>query len=155
MVVPTMGENFLPQESLFNPEKFIPRQVIPNIQSYPQVMDNSSVPLLKSISLKVTDPPTLMPLSLLIQYSPIVGQVLTFDVIESIHDQQTFGYPRIKDTSSVDRRPNDDATIEDVAEISSVAAFDDYVDIELALRNTNLDSCKDAFLPCACLRMIG
>ena len=86
MVVPTMGENFLPQESLFNPEKFIPRQVIPNIQSYPQVMDNSSVPLLKSISLKVTDPPTLMPLSLLIQYSPIVGQVLTFDVIESIHD---------------------------------------------------------------------
>ena len=29
-------------------------------------------------------------------------------------------------------------------EISSVAAFDDHVDIELALRNANLDSCKDA-----------
>jgi hypothetical protein len=35
MAVPAAGENFLPQESLFNPKKFIPDQVIPNIQSYP------------------------------------------------------------------------------------------------------------------------
>jgi hypothetical protein len=35
IAVPTAGENFLPQESPFNPEKFIPGQVIPNVQSYP------------------------------------------------------------------------------------------------------------------------
>jgi hypothetical protein len=34
--------------------------------------------------------------------------------------------------------------MEDVAEISSVAASDDLINIELALRNANLDSCKDA-----------
>jgi hypothetical protein len=70
--------------------------------------------------------------------------VLTFDEMEGDHDQQTFGYPRVKDTSSLDRRPDDDVAMEDVAEISSVAASDDHVDIEFVLRNANLDGCKDA-----------
>jgi hypothetical protein len=34
--------------------------------------------------------------------------------------------------------------MEDVVEISGVAASDNHVDIELALRNANLDGCKDA-----------
>jgi hypothetical protein len=34
--------------------------------------------------------------------------------------------------------------MEDVAEISGVAASDDHVDIEFALRNANLDGYKDA-----------
>ena len=33
--------------------------------------------------------------------------------------------------------------MEDVAEISSVAASNDHVNIQLALRNTNLNGCKD------------
>jgi hypothetical protein len=33
--------------------------------------------------------------------------------------------------------------IEDVVEISDVAAFDNHVNIELALRNANLEGCKD------------
>jgi hypothetical protein len=101
------------------------------------------VPPLKSISPMATDPPTLPPLPPRIQRSPIVGQVLTFDEMESDHDQQTSGYPRVEDTSSLDRRPDVDATMENVAEISGVAASDDHV--ELALRNANLDNCKDAF----------
>jgi hypothetical protein len=144
MVVPATGENFLPQDSLFNPEKFIPGQLIPNVHNYPRMEDNSSVPPLKSISPMATDPPTLSPLPPPIQRSPIVGRVLTFDEMEGVHDQQTSGYPRVEDISSLDRRPDVDAAMGDVAEISSVAASDDHVDIELALRNANLDSCKDA-----------
>jgi hypothetical protein len=75
--------------------------------------------------------------------------VLTFDEMEGDHDQQTSGYPRVKDTSFLNRRLDVDAAIENVAEISGVAAFDDHVDIELALRNANLDGCKDA-LPSLC-----
>jgi hypothetical protein len=37
MTVPAAGENFLPQESPFSPEEFIPGQLIPNVQSYPRV----------------------------------------------------------------------------------------------------------------------
>jgi hypothetical protein len=143
MAVPAVGENFLPQESLFNPKKFIPGQLILNVQSYARVEDNSSVPPLKSISLMATDPPTLSPLPPPIQHSPIVGRVLTFDEMEGVHDQQTSSYPRVEVTSSLDRRPNVDTTMEDVVEISGVAASDDHVDIELALRNANLDGCKD------------
>jgi hypothetical protein len=75
--------------------------------------------------------------------------VLTFDEMEGVHDQQTSGYPRVEDTSSLGRRPDNDAAMEDVAEISGVAASDDHVDIEFALRNANLDGCKDA-LPTLC-----
>jgi hypothetical protein len=39
--------------------------------------------------------------------------------------------------------------MEGVAEISGVAASDDHVDIEFALRNANLDGCKEA-LPTFC-----
>jgi hypothetical protein len=102
------------------------------------------VPPLKSISPMVTDLPTLLPLPPPIQCSPIVGRVLTFDEMEGDHDQQTSGYPRVEDISSLDRRLDVDATMENVAEISGVAAFDDHVDIELALRNANLDGYKDA-----------
>jgi hypothetical protein len=144
MVVPAVGENFLTHESPFNPEKFIPGQVIPNVQSYPRVDSYSSVPLLKSISPMAIDPPTLTPLPPPIQRSPIVGRVLTFDEIEGVHDQQTSSYPRVKDISSLDRRLDVDAAMEDVAEISGVAASNDHVDIELALRKANLDGCKDA-----------
>jgi hypothetical protein len=91
-----------------------------------------------------TDPLTLTPLPPPIQRSPIVSRVLTFDEIEGVHDQQTSSYPRVEDTSSLDRRPDVDAAMEDVAEISDVAASNDHVDIELALRNANLDGCKDA-----------
>jgi hypothetical protein len=91
-----------------------------------------------------TDPPTLTLLPPPIQRSPIVDRVLTFDEIEGIHDQQTSGYPQVEDTSSLDRRPDIDAAMEDVAEISGVAVSDDHVNIELALRNANLDGCKDA-----------
>jgi hypothetical protein len=91
-----------------------------------------------------TDPPTFPPLSPPIQRSPIVSRVLTFDEMEGDHDQQTSGYPRVEDSSSLDRRPDVDAAIENMAEISGVAASDDHVDIELALRNANLDGCKDA-----------
>jgi hypothetical protein len=91
-----------------------------------------------------TDPPTLPLLPPPIQHSPIVDRVLTFDEMKGDHDQQTSGYPRVEDTSSLDRRPDVDATMENMAEISVVAAFDDHVDIELALRNANLDGCKDA-----------
>ena len=35
MAVPTAGENFLPQESLLNPDKFMARQDILIAQSYP------------------------------------------------------------------------------------------------------------------------
>jgi hypothetical protein len=144
MAVPVAGENFLKQESPFNLEKFVPGQLIPNVQSYLRVENNSLVPLLKSILLMAIDPPTLSALPLLIQHSPIVGRVLTFDEMEGVHDQQTSSYPRVEDTSSLDRRPSDDAAMEDVAEISGVAASDDHVDIEFVLRNANLDCCKDA-----------
>jgi hypothetical protein len=102
------------------------------------------VPPLKSISPMATDPPTLSPFAPSIQHSSLVGRVLTFDEMEGVHNQHTSGYPRVEDTSSLDRRPDVDATIEDVVEISDVPASDDHVDIELAFRNTNLDSCKDA-----------
>jgi hypothetical protein len=144
MAVPAAGENFLPQESPLNPDEFIVGQDIPIIQSYPRVEDNSSVPPLKSISLMATDPPTLSPFAHPIQRSPVVGRVLTFDEIEGVHNQQTSGYPRVEDTSSLNRRLDVDTAMEDVAEISGVAASNDHVDIELALRNTNLDGCKDA-----------
>ena len=67
--------------------------------------------------------------------------MLTFDKIESIHNQQTSGYPRVEDTSSLDYCPDVDTIIEDVAKFSGVAAFDDHVNIELALRNAILDGC--------------
>jgi hypothetical protein len=102
------------------------------------------VPPLKSISPMATDPPTLSPLPLPNEHSPIVGPVLTFDEMEGIHDQQTSGYPRVRDTSTVNHHPDNDAAIEGIAEISSVAASDDHVDIEFALRNANLDGCKEA-----------
>jgi hypothetical protein len=70
--VPAAGENFLLQESPFSPKEFIPGQLIPNVQSYPRVEDNSPVPPLKSILPMATDPPTLPPLSPPIQCSPIV-----------------------------------------------------------------------------------
>jgi hypothetical protein len=70
--------------------------------------------------------------------------MLTFDEMEDDHDQQTSSYPRVEDTSSLDRRPDIDATMENVAEISGVAASGDHVDIELALRKANLEGCKDA-----------
>jgi hypothetical protein len=143
MAVPTAGENFLPQESPFNPEEFIPRQLILNVQSYPRVEDNSPVPPLKSISPMATNPSTLLLLPPPIQHSPIVGRVLIFDEMEGDHDQQTSGYPRVEDTSSLDHQPSVDAAMENVAEISGVATCDDHVDIKLALRNANLDGCKD------------
>jgi hypothetical protein len=40
--------------------------------------------------------------------------------------------------------------MEGVVEISGVATFDNHVDIEFALWNANLDSCKEA-LPAFCL----
>ena len=70
--------------------------------------------------------------------------MLNFDEIEAIHDQQTSSYPRVKDISSLNRHPNVDTTIEDVAEIFDVAASDDPVDIELPLWKASLDGCKDA-----------
>jgi hypothetical protein len=63
MVVPVAGGDFISQESPFNPDTFIPGQLIPNVQSYPRVKDNSPMPPLKSISPMATDPPTLPPLS--------------------------------------------------------------------------------------------
>jgi hypothetical protein len=144
MAVPAAGENFLPQESPLNPNEFIAGQDIPVGQSYPRVEDNSLVPPLKSISPMATDPPILSPSAHPIQRSPVVGRVLTFDEIEGVHNQQTSGYPRVEDTSSLDCRPDVDTAMEDVADISSTAASNDHVDIELALRNTNLDGCKDA-----------
>ena len=102
------------------------------------------MPPLESISPMATDPPTLLPFAPLIQRSPIINRVLTFDEIGSVHNQQTSGYPQVEDTSSFNRCPDIDTTRENVAEISNVSAFDDHVDIELALRNTNLDGCKDA-----------
>ena len=149
MAVPTTSENFLLQESPFNLEEFILGQVFLIIQSYPRVEDNSLVPPLKSISPMATDPPTFMPLPPLIQRFPIVGQVLTFDEIEGVYDQQTSGYPRVENTSSLDRCPNIDAAMEDVAKISGVVASNDHIDIELVLWNANLDSYKDA-LPSLC-----
>ena len=70
--------------------------------------------------------------------------MLTFDEIEGVHDQQTSGYPRVEDTNSFNRCLDVDATMEDVAEISGIAASNNHVDIELALWNANLDNCKDA-----------
>jgi hypothetical protein len=144
MAVLVAGGDFLPQESLFDPKKFIPGQLIPNVQSYPQVEDNSLVPPLKSISPMVTDPPTLSPLPPPNEHFPIISQVLTFDEMEGVYDQQTSGYPRVADSSIVNHRPNNDAAMEGLAEISSVVAFDDHVDIEFALWNANLDGCKEA-----------
>jgi hypothetical protein len=149
MAVPVAGGDFLLHESPFNPEKFIPGQLIPNVQSYPQVEDNSLVPSLKSISPMATDPPTLLPLLPPNKRSPIVGRVLTFDEMEGVHDQQTSGSPQVEDTSTVDHRPDNEAAMEDVAEISGVTASDNHVDIEFALRNANLDGCKEA-LPAFC-----
>jgi hypothetical protein len=91
-----------------------------------------------------TDPPTLLPLPPPNERSPIIGRVLTFDEIEGVHDQQTFGYPRVEDTSTVDHRPDNDAGMEGMAEISGVTASNNHVDIEFALRNANLDGCKEA-----------
>jgi hypothetical protein len=91
-----------------------------------------------------TDPPTLSLLPPPIQLSPIIIRVFTFDEMDGVHDQQTFGYPRIEDTRNVDHRPDNDIAMEDVAKISDVVASDDHVDIEFALRNANLDSCKEA-----------
>jgi hypothetical protein len=102
------------------------------------------VPPLKSILPMATDPLALLPFAHLIQHSPVVGRVLTFVEIEGVHNLQTSGYPRVEDTSSLDRRPDVDTAMEDVAEISGADASDDHVDIELALQNTNLDGCKDA-----------
>jgi hypothetical protein len=144
MAVLAAGENFLPQESPPNPDEFTAGQDIPIVQSYPRVEDNSLVLPLKSISLLAADPPTLSPFAPSIQSSPLVGRVLTFDEIEGVHNQHTSGYPRVEDTSSLDRRPDVDTSMEDVAEISGAAASDDHIDIELVLRNTNLDGCKDA-----------
>jgi hypothetical protein len=144
MAVPIVGGDFLSQESPFNPEKFIPGQLISNVQSYPRVEDNSPMPPLKSISPIVIDPPTLSPLPPPNERFPIVGRVLTFGEMEGIHDQQTSGYPRVEDTSTVDHRPNNDTTMEGVVEIFGVATSDDHVDIEFALRNANLDGCKEA-----------
>jgi hypothetical protein len=88
MAVPVAGGDFLSQESPFNPKKFIPGQLIPNVQSYPRAEDNSLVPPLKSISPMTTDLPILLPLPLPNERSPIVGQVLTFDKMEGVeHDQ--------------------------------------------------------------------
>jgi hypothetical protein len=149
MAVPAAGENFLSQDSPFSLEEFIPGQLIPIVQSYPRIEDNSPMPLLKSTSPKAIDSPTLLPLPPPIQRSPIVGRVLIFDEMEGNHDQQTSGYPRVEDTGSLDRRPDIDTTMENVAEISGIAASDDHVDIELVLRNANLDGCKDV-LPSLC-----
>ena len=91
------------------------------------------MPLLESILPMVTNLPTLSPFAPPIQHSPIVSRVLNFDEIEAVHDHQTSGYPRVKDTNSLDRRPNSDTAIEDVAEISSVTASNDPVNIELVL----------------------
>ena len=92
----------------------------------------------------MTNPPTLSPFDPPIQHSPIVSQVLNFDEIEAVHDQQTSGYPWIEDISSLDRRPDVDTTMEDVVEISNVVAFDNPIDIEIAFWKTSLDGCKDA-----------
>jgi hypothetical protein len=108
------------------------------------------MPPLKSISPMATDPPTLSPLPPPIQHSTIISRVLTFDEMEGDYDQQTSSYPRVENTSSLDHCPDDDTAMEDVAEISDVTASDDHVDIELALRNANLDGCKDV-LPTLCL----
>jgi hypothetical protein len=71
--MPVAGGDFLSQESLFNPEKFILGQLILNVHNYPRVEDNSPVPPLKSISPMATDPPTLSPLPPPNERSPIVG----------------------------------------------------------------------------------
>jgi hypothetical protein len=60
--------------------------LIPNVQSYPQIEDNSPVPSLNSISPMATDPPTLLPLLPPNKCFPIVGRVLTFDEMEGVHD---------------------------------------------------------------------
>jgi hypothetical protein len=127
MDVPATGENFLPQESPPNPDKFIAGQDIPIVQSYPRVEDNSLLPPLKSISPMATNPPTLSLFSPSIQRSSLVGWELTFDEMEVVHNPHTSGYPRVEDTSSLDRRPDVDATMEDVAEISDVAASNNHV----------------------------
>ena len=102
------------------------------------------MPPFKSISLMATDPPTLSPLPPPNERSPIIGQVLTFDKMEGIHNQQTSNYPPVGDTNTVDHRLDNDRAIEGVAKISGVAASDNHVNIEFALQNTNLNSCKEA-----------
>ena len=72
--------------------------------------------------------------------------MLNFDEIEAIHNHQTSSYPRVEDTNSLDCRPNVDTAMEDVAEIPSITASVNLVDIEISFWKASLDGCKDALL---------
>jgi hypothetical protein len=54
------------------------------------------------------------------------------------------GHPQVKDTSTVQHRPDNDAAMDDVPEACGVAQSKGLTGIESALRNASLDVCKEA-----------
>jgi hypothetical protein len=89
------------------------------------------------------DPPNLPPSPPADRTSPIVGRALGFDADNDTHHMQLCVYPRVKDTCTVEHRPDADAAMEDAPVGSSAAKSEDATEIEYALRNASIGGCKD------------
>ena len=93
-----------------------------------------------------TNPPNLLLSPLADRTFPIVGRALGFDVESDIHHLQRCVYPQVEDTCTVEHGSNTDAAMEDAPVGSRAAEFEDATEIECALWNASISSCKDALL---------
>jgi hypothetical protein len=97
----------------------------------------------KSLSPMETDPPIFPASPHPANPSPIVGQVLGFDSMDDVAPLQPCSHPQLKDTCSVDIRPNSEGRMVDVLESQGLGTSEDRTGLEAVLRNSSLDVCKD------------
>jgi hypothetical protein len=100
---------------------------------------------LKSLSPIETNLPNLPLFPLPDQTTPIVGRVLDFNSNNDAPIFQMCGHPQVKDTNTVQYRPNNDAAMVDVPKGSGIARLEDPIGIESTLWNAFLDGCQKIF----------
>ena len=101
---------------------------------------------MKSLSSMEIDLPILPALPSSINPFPIVGQVLGFDSTDDATPLQSCSHPRLKDTCSVDIRPDSEDCMDDVPKSQGLDTSEDPTGLEATLCNSSLDVCKDVLL---------
>ena len=98
----------------------------------------------KSLSLIQMDPPILPTLPPPANPSPIIGQVLDVDSMDVATPLQPCSHPQLEDTCSMDPRPDNEGMVDKV-ESQSLDTSEDPMGLEVALRDSSFDVCKDVF----------
>ena len=119
---------------------------IPDNLSYPRVEDTCEASSIKSLSSMQTNPPILPASPLPANLYPIVGWVLGVDSMDVAAPLQPCSHPRLEDTCLVDPQPNNEGRMVDEPDSQGLDTSKDPTGLEVALRNSSLDVCKDVFL---------